>query len=95
MTDADIIRMAREAGFEVMDDRQDGGGVVIEDQGPPGAIFRFAALVRAQAMEEAAAACAAKKSDDTDWDTGHWNQAVVQCIFAIRSAAQKERTEAA
>lgn len=48
-----ILRLAREAGFEQQMRHRDGGVTVLPD-----AMFvRFAALVRAEALEEAAKRC--------------------------------------
>lgn len=37
------------------------------------------------ALTEAEAACRALLSQDSDWDTSYWNQAVERCIHVISS----------
>ncbi len=87
MDTADIERMAREASGS--------GDELIGD-----AISRFAALVRAQAMEEAAQIAEKLPNARFAVMLPHLRSrsgalTITDCAAAIRSAAQKERAEAA
>lgn len=61
MTDADVERMAREAGVWAVF-----GAVIPKSMVFNGRLSRFAALVRAQALEDAAKAC--EDSDTFQYD---------------------------
>jgi hypothetical protein len=84
MTQEDIIRMAREAGWQ-----EDMFGFGIWDSKE---LNVFAALVAAAARAEEREACA-KVCDDginnaTDWDSSAWDQACENRAYAIRARGQ-------
>ncbi|MFY8038887.1 MAG: hypothetical protein ACOVN4_04380 [Bosea sp. (in: a-proteobacteria)] len=75
MTRDDIIRMAREAGWEIGDDLSDGFGVRLE---------RFAALVRADEIEACAKVCEARYMGDNNRE----DMEARRCAAAIRERSQ-------
>ncbi len=79
----DIIRMVREArGYPAAP--TDGSLWLFSESH----LERFAALVAAAEREACAKVCASMVSNDADWDSHHWNQAVQRCEFAIRARGQ-------
>ena len=70
----DIIRMAREAGFEGMTDHP--------------ALMRFANLVAAHEREACAKVCEAGINNATDWDNSYWDQCCENRAAAIRARSQ-------
>jgi hypothetical protein len=77
----DIDRFAEQAGFPARRAFSD-----LSDLYPR--LERFAAFVRADEREACARVCASMVSNDADWDSHHWNQAVQRCEFAIRARGQ-------
>ena len=90
MTDADIERMAREAGYDV-----DGDGITMPHfhaDGPADErahLARFAALVRAQALQDAARECDAEFWRVTKARGGDAAVAAGECADAIRALVDK------
>jgi hypothetical protein len=74
MTQDEIIRMAREAG--------DWNGQTAEFNEV--GLEHFAALVRAEALEEAAKVCEEGINNAEDWDSSYWDQCCENCAAAIR-----------
>ncbi len=74
----DIIRMAQEAGMEVVDD-QFSLLPFLE---------RFFHMAQAAEREACAKVVDAAKADEADWDSNDWNQAVEFCANRIRARGQ-------
>ncbi len=80
MTPADIERVASEAGFTV-----DDGGIYVGQYLLTGTVERFAALVRAQALEDAARVCDARAKEMRGFTEEEY--ASEACAAAIRALA--------
>lgn len=52
------------------------------------AIQKAVDVAIAAEREACAKVCASMVSNDADWDSHHWNQAVQRCEFAIRARGQ-------
>jgi hypothetical protein len=101
MTQDEIIEMARQAGFEEQFTRPQDAivrkGIALSGEFKGykvnnAALEAFAKLVDAKATEREREACAkvckSLESNDADWDSHHWNQAVQRCEYAIRSRGE-------
>ena len=80
MTQDEIIRMAREAGFA------EGVAEIVGLEG----FERFAALVAAHEREACAKVCDDGINNATDWDSSYWDQCCENRATAIRSRSTKE-----
>ena len=74
MTKDQIMKLAREAGFEGMTDHP--------------AVLLFANLVAGHEREACAKVCEAGIVDETDWDNSYWNQCCENRAAAIRARSQ-------
>lgn len=85
LTHDDVIRLAREAGFEV---GRDAGGVYVAPQysDSVGTLVRFAALVAASEREECAKDCE-EISDNVS--SALYSAAAFDCSEAIRTRGEK------
>jgi hypothetical protein len=80
MNREDIIRMAREAGFE-----QNSLGMTYTSGALPELLERFAGLVAAAEREACASICDQRKIVTPEWQMDqHYNQAASHCAQAIR-----------
>lgn len=84
MTKDEIIRMAREAGFNVEQ------GYLLRITGIDEDIEHFAALVASAAQAKEREACALRAEEfltepEPDWDGDFWNQAIERVALAIRA----------
>jgi hypothetical protein len=87
MKQEDIIRMAREAGFET-EYRKGKIHGFDRDGDYTDEIKTFAALVAAAEREACAKVCEDGINNATDWDSSAWDQACENRAYAIRARGQ-------
>jgi hypothetical protein len=86
MKQDEIIEMARQAGYRFADDTDQ--RMANHGQWQRNLLVAFAKLVAVKEREACAKVCKSLESNDSDWDSHHWNQAVQRCEYAIRERGE-------